>query len=151
MRARRDARLCARTFSPSRMYVVERRGKERKALRVLSSVLYTNGSIMQVTGAAEVESYEPCAHLVCYEWSQARRLRKIRPMKTGREAKRIRPPVYRGNRRMPPYRAECSPRQGTPKIAGAANSNVKLDFRVDFSGTRRKALQASPRLQSGRD
>lgn len=30
----------------------------------------------------------------------------------------------------------------------AANSNVKLDFRVDFSGTHRKALQASPRLCS---
>jgi len=38
-----------------------------------------------------------------------------------------------------------------PEIVGAANSNVKLDFRVDFSGTHRKALQASPRLQSGRD
>lgn len=50
-----------------------------------------------------------------------------------------------------PRRAECSPLQGAPEIAGAANSNVKLDFRVDFSGTHRKALQASARLQSGRD
>lgn len=34
------------------------------------------------------------------------------------------------------------------EIASTANSNVKLDSRVNFSDTRRKALQTSPRLQS---
>jgi len=58
------------------------------------------------------------------------------------------------------YRASAAPSvrhyktSHPPVIASAANSNVKLDFRVDFSGTHRKALQASaavvPRLKLSR-
>lgn len=124
------------------------KGKERR-LHILSSALYTNGSIMQVTRTAEAESYErPRTWRVMNGLKPA----AFRPMKTGRA---------RRKESNPRYTVECAPRlllslapsvRGKalprPEIASVANSNVKLDFRVDFSGIRRKALQASPWLQS---